>query len=401
MKKSETLLGQFLNSAPVRYSSGRSSGVPFISRNGRSQQMRAMESVSTLFSVVDSIANSVSQVEWHLWRTAPSGRKEDREMVTTPHAALNVWNKPNPFFTRQEFVETFVQHLELTGESEWLVDWGPFRAAGPLELWPIMPDRMEPVPHPEEFLAGWIYKGPDGEKVPLDLDEVIQLRRPHPNNMHRGLSAVSTLFDVIGSSKAAEEYNRAFFENSAEPGGIIEIEKHLQDEEFNELRDRWNDQHKGVSKAHRVAILEQGKWKDRTVSMRDMQFVQLHIASRNQIEEAWRIHPHIMGRAENVNRANAEAADATYAQRLVVPRLERIKQALNFDFLPMFGTSGQGVEFDYDNPVPADRQTEANELTAKTNAAAALVNAGYEPAGVLSAMGLPEIAFVGKAGQEA
>ena len=35
---------------------------------------------------------------------------------------------------------------------------------------------------------------------------------------------------------------------------------------------QWEEQHRGVSRAHRVAILEQGKWIDRKYTMRDMQF---------------------------------------------------------------------------------------------------------------------------------
>ncbi len=46
----------------------------------------------------------------------------------------------------------------------------------------------------------------------------------------------------------------------AEPGGIIEVPTPLSDPDFDQLRDRWNEQHRGVANAHRVAILEHGKW---------------------------------------------------------------------------------------------------------------------------------------------
>ena len=33
----------------------------------------------------------------------------------------------------------------------------------PLELWPMRPDRIIPVPDPYKFLAGYVYVAPDGE----------------------------------------------------------------------------------------------------------------------------------------------------------------------------------------------------------------------------------------------
>ena len=62
----------------------------------------------------------------------------------------------------------------------------------------------------------------------------------------------------------------------------------------------------------------------------------------------------------------------------------------------MYGATAQGLEFDYCDPVPPDTTVEAEQLTARSNAAAVLVNAGFEPKGTLSAVGLPDIPFTGR-----
>jgi HK97 family phage portal protein len=317
---------------------------------------------------------------------------EDRVEVTR-HAALDLWNKPNPFMTRQEFTEAFSQHLDLVGEAWWLTYKGP--VAFPLELWPVRPDRMEPVPHPTKYLSGYVYCGPEGERVPFRLDEVIFLRRPNPLDSYRGMGPVQSLLADLDSTRYSAEWNRNFFANSAEPGGIIEVPEVLDDTAFNQLRERWNEQHKGVANAHRVAILEHGKWIDRKFTQRDMQFVELRGASREIIREAYRIHGHMLGLTGDINLANARAADVTFARYLMVPRLERIKQALNNDLLPMFGTTGEGLEFDYCNPVPDDEELAATMLAAQADAASKLVTAGWTPDDVLKAVGLPEMVFGG------
>jgi HK97 family phage portal protein len=398
-----TLLGALLNKAG---SAAAQTPVPFASRSqsyGRGLagsarsaegQMRAMSAVGTLFAIVDRTSNATALVDWKLYRKAKSGRKEDRVEVTS-HAALDLWQKPNPFMPRQEFVETQQQHFDLTGEAWWVIS----RAKGvnlPLEMWPVRPDRMTPVPDRDNFLSGYVYTSPDGEQIPLDRTEVIQLRRPNPLDPYRGLSPVLSILPDLDTSRYAAEWSRAFFINSAQPGGIIEVPNALSDDQFDELRDRWNEQHRGVGNAHRVAILEHGKWIDRTISQRDMQFVELRGATADRIREAYGISKTAIGDFEDINRASALAAKSWFAEQQTVPRLERIKAALNFELLPMYGPTGEGLEFDYEPPTPPDPEIEAQQLTARANAAAALIAVGLDATDVLSGVGLPDMRHVGQ-----
>lgn len=393
----KSLLGSFLNRAPVDYVGSKRFSLPWSDKTKPAEaQMKAMSSVGTLFSIVNKTSNAVSQVEWGLYRTHDGrGRiagEQDRREVTS-HLALDVWNKPNPFYTRQEFVESFQQHVDLTGEGWWVV--GTLNGLGnvPVELWPVRPDRMEPVPHPTDFLSGYVYTSPDGQKVPLDINEVIQIRMPNPLDPYRGLGPVQTLMVDLDSERYSAEWNRNFFLNSAEPGGIIEVDTRLSDPEFDEMRERWNEQHRGVSKAHRVAILEHGKWVNRQFSMRDMQFTELRTISRDKILEAFGMPRNMLGITEDVNRANAEAGAFVFSKWLVVPRLERIKQALNNDFLPMFGETGKGVMFDYCSPVDEDQTAQNAERDSKAAAAERLINTGFDPVDVLEVLGLPPMRF--------
>ena len=388
-----TVLGGLFNRAtqtPVPFvSRAASHALGFGARRDAVAQMQAMGSVGTLFSIVNRTSNATSQVEWKLWRKAKSGKEEDRVEVTA-HAALDLWLKPNGFMPRQEFVESFQQHVDLTGEAWWVISRDP-RSTIPLELWPVRPDRMTPVPDPERFLAGYMYTSPDGQQIALDIDQVIFLRMPNPLDPYRGMGPVQSILSDLDATKYSAEWNRNFFLNSAEPGGIIEVSNHLSDPEFDELRERWNEQHRGVANAHRVAILEHGKWVDRKFTQRDMQFVELRSVSRDVIREAFGIPAFALGEVADVNRATAEASKTWFAEMLTVPRLERIKGALNHELLPLFGTTAQGLEFDYCDPVPPDVETEAAQLTARANAAKALADGGWDPDDILSAVGLPDM----------
>lgn len=400
-----TMLGAILNrtatsaAPPVPFSSrAQSFAFGLAGRRDAQAQMAAMGSVGTLFSIVNRTSNATSQVEWKLWRKAKSGKDEDRVEVTS-HAALDLWRKPNPFMPRQEFVEVVQQHVDLTGEGWWVI--GRHKASPiPLELWPVRPDRITPVPDPDTYLSGYMYTGPDGQQIALELNQVIQLRMPNPLDPYRGMGPVQSILTDLDATKYSAEWNKNFFLNSAEPGGIIEVPQALSDPQFDELRSRWNEQHRGVANAHRVAILEHGKWVDRKFTQRDMQFAELRSVSRDVIREAFGIPAFALGEVVDVNRATAEASSTWFAEMLTVPRLERFKAALNFDLLPLFGAAAQGLEFDYENPVADDRELAARELTARATAARTLIEAGLSTEAVLSAVGLPEMEAAPAAGGE-
>lgn len=386
-------LATLANRAPVPYAGRYQSRVPWFRPAGTEGQLRAMGSVGTLFAIVDRLATSTAAPDWHLYRTAKPGQApEDRQEVTA-HAALDLWNRPNRFYTRSLLIESGQQHFDLVGETWWVIARHP-RFRIPLELWPVRPDRMEPQPDHDDYLVGYWYCGPDGERIPLALDDVIMIRRPNPVDPYRGIGPVQTIRADLEGVRLSAEWNRNFFANSAEPGGLIRVERRLSDDEFNEMRDRWAEQHQGTANAHRVALLENGaEWVDRKYTNRDMQFAELRDVSSKVIREAYGIPAFALGEVSDVNRATAEAASVWFAQQMTVPRLERIKQALNTQLLPLFGPTGQGVEFDYVSPVAQDRDAERQDLAARATAAQELVAAGYYAPEVLKAIGLPEIPF--------
>jgi HK97 family phage portal protein len=383
------------NRAPVPVgTSGSSSQISLatFARSGYDDErlMATFGQNGTVHAIVTKCASGTASAEWKLWRKALSGKPEDRIEVTK-HAALDLWNKPNPFMARQEFVESSQQYIDLVGEADLVLSYG-FNI--PIEMWPVRPDRVDPVPDKYDFLKGYIYRGPEGDQVPLELKECLQIKLPNPWDPYSGLVPIQSILSQIDASRYSAEWNKNFFLNSAEPGGVIEVDHELDDREFDQLRDRWAETHKGVSKAHRVAILENGaKWVSRNQTMRDMQFAELRGVSRDAILEAFGFPKPILGIVENVNRANAEAAEYLFAKWLLVPRLERWKAMLNHELLPLFGGAAEGLEFDYESPVAENSETENAALTARFNAAVAAVGAGFDSVEVLKACGLPDIAF--------
>ena len=390
-----SLFDALLNKAPVPYTLPTRYGVNWGQRSNATMQMRAMENDGTLFAIVAKTSEALAGVDWKLYRKRDNADANAKRVEVTRHIALQTWNKPNQFMSRQRLVETFAQHFYLTGEA-WLLGSRDGRAGklGPTELWPVRPDKMRPVEHPTEFISGYEYTGPQGETVPLSGDDVIFIVRPNPLDPYRGMGPVQSVMSHIDSSRYSAEWNRNFFLNSAEPGGIIQVDGTLGDTAFQRLTSQWNEQHRGMSAAHRVAVLESGTtWVERKYTQRDMQFAEMSSVSDEKIMKAFAFPKFMLGMVEDVNRSNAEASEYIFAKWTLVSALERIKGALNESFLPMYGANGEGVEFDYCSPVTEDQEAANAALKVKVDAAVALVGAGFQADSALKAVGLPPIAF--------
>jgi HK97 family phage portal protein len=306
------------------------------------------------------------------------------------HPFLSVWNRPNPFMTGRYFREACQQHLDLVGETIFVtVKVGNLI----VEFWPVRPDRMQPVKDPEKFLTGWIYSN-GGESVPLELDQVIQIKMPNPDDPYRGRGPVQTVLADMDAARYSAEWNKNFFINGAQPGGIIKLDYRMSDAQFNDFVDRWRRQHQGVANAHRVAVLENADWVDTKFSMQDMQFMELRNLPRELIREAFAFPKPMLGTVDDVNRANAEAGKEIMAEGQTIPRLSRWKDSLDNFVLPLF-PNGANTEMEFEDPTPVNHEAQDRERVSQSTAVGNLVKAGYDPTDVLEWAGMPDMNWVG------
>lgn len=379
------------NDVPVPYSSNRSG---LFDSSGDlplgDAAYQAYGSVGTLFAIITQITNAFASVEWHLYRKTSVRDKARRTEVMT-HGFLDVWNRPNPFYTGRYFRIVCQQHLDLVGETVIVL----VRIGGyVVEMWPVRPDRIKPVKHPKKFLTGYIYVGPDGEEVPLSFEDVIHIKYPNPADPYRGMGPVQTALYDLDAARYSAQWNRNFFINGAQPGGVIEFDYVMGDTEWRAFLSRWNEQHRGVANAHRVAVLENAHWKDTKFSMEDMQFVQLRELPREIIREAFAFPKPMLGTVDDVNRANAEAGKDIMATGQTIPRLSLWKDAVNFSLLPQFA-NGKTLEHDYDDPTPINQEALNAQLNSQAAGARNLVLTGYHPDDVLETVGLPAMRWIG------
>lgn len=373
-------------------------------RNNDEQCLRAYGSNQTVLANTALIARSCAGQAWRLYRKAKQdGRQRystadqggDPRTQVLQHPALNLLNNPNEHWSPFRLFELLQLWQELTGKWHLVVERAPGSDV-PIALWPVRPDRMRPVPDPDSYLAGWVYTAPDGrEKIPLAVNEVIYEFLPDPLDPYNGVGPAQAVLTEVEGIRYAVEYNKNFFANSARADGVIQVDHRLDDDEWDDLTSRWREAHRGVSRAHRVAVLEAGAtWVPGGTAPKDMDFCNLLSTGGDRVRESWGMHKIMTGLTEDVNRANAQTGEEVFAAWQVDPRLQRRRDTFNFQYLRMFGPVGEGVEWDYVYPMPRNREQDALEITSKSSSVAVLVASGFEPEDVLAWAGLPPMRTV-------
>lgn len=381
----KSLLGGIVNDSPVPLVSRTAThrGLSFGSF-GRGRDMTGelgeITASATLYGVVTKLGQMTAAPEWKLCRKPANPDEEPVPLAGAQAeraAPLMVLKRPNsvPFMTRSHLMAGVQQHRDLVGEGYLVV---ARIGKVPVQLWPIRPDRMFPVPSTTKLIAGYIYRSPDGEEVPLGIADVLPLISPSVFDPARGQGPIGALAADLAQGSAQAAWNAATYRNSAIPGGVITFERKLSDPEWDQFVERWRMQHQGVTNAGRVAVLEGATFTPISYSQKDMQFVESRQLTRQAVFDAYGFPKFGIGDVDDVNRASADASLALMAQTLTVPRLNDWRDLLNDRFLPMFGPAWSGYCFEYDSPVPPDAETERLDLKVNAEALATLVSAGFD-----------------------
>ena len=302
--------------------------------------------IGWLFGCVSRIAVAVADVQWRLNQVRGNDKKE-----LFKHPLLDMLDYVNPFQTGQELFELSQMYLDLVGESFWVLNRN--KAGIPAEIWIAPPDRMQIVPSKEQFISGYVYQF-SAEKVPLEIEEVIHIKYPNPSNPYRGIGPAQSIAVDLDCELYSSQWNRNFFYNDASPGLVVSYPDNVPEEDYERLLEQWKQRHGGVAKAHKVAIISGGAKIDRTmISQRDMDFWRLRKVNRDTILGAYGMPLTILGVEGPGSRARAEADAYIFARYVIKPRLTRFREKLNEQLCPMFG---QGLELDFDDPVPENRE---------------------------------------------
>lgn len=314
---------------------------------------------SWVYNAVSFIAEEVSTINLKLFKKKTLKGEVVTEEVYS-HEALSLLDHVNDFTTRYSLFLLTQIYLDLAGEAFWgLVR---HRQSGtPDEIWVLRPDWVKVVGSKEDFISHYIYCpwGDLGNEVKLERDDVIHFKSPHPKNPYRGKGVAQSQAMAIDIWNYLQEYERAFFFNSAIPSVVISTDATIGKREEKRWVTAWEQRHMGPKAAHKMALLSGGKWDTKVISpsLKDMDLINFADSKRDEILAAFKLSKANLGITTDVNRANAEAQDLRFKRHVVKPRMRALVGHLTEFLLPMYPNSSH-LFFDFEDPVGPDIETE-------------------------------------------
>lgn len=256
--------------------------------------------------------------------------------------AFDLFSNPNPIMTRAQLWESWIVLMDLFGAAFWILEGGNGAVSEnqfPVEIWPCKPEEFEPKFDDAGNLIKWrrVPFGRRQEKI-FDLWQVIWFHRYNPYEELTGLAPYEAVKKAASQDYKAQVFNEAFFDNSADPGGILKVKDFLDPEQSKSMLREWNDKHKGASKGEKTALLQGGAEYDRNPRTHvDMQFLDGRKWNRDETFAAFGTPKMMASIYEDLQLATAQVAEKNFWTNTIVPDLQYIEDLLNGR--AMFGNS--------------------------------------------------------------
>ena len=296
--------------------------------------------LSAVWACVDLVSRDVARTPVPLYKI--SGRNRNTADTLALYRLLH--DAPNPYMTAYMFKQTLQGHKMLRGNAYANIERNQDSAI--VALWPLRPDRMSA---PKISAAGtllYTYHMPNGEPTILTQSEVLHIRGLSPDGMV-GYSPIAVHRETIGWALALRSYGVAFFGNNANPSGVLQTDARLSDEAAGRLKSSWEDAHRGLTNAHRVAVLEQGvKWQSIGVPPEDSQYLESTKFSRYEIcASIYHVPPHKIGELDRATFSNIEEQQLDYEGSTLDAEYAMWEQQLNKDLILPSQQGGYYFEF--------------------------------------------------------
>lgn len=310
--------------------------------------------VSWAYANITAIAEKVASVEFELFQVDSKG---ENMTEISQHPLLELLSRVNDHQTKWDLIYSWTCTMLSQGEAAWYLMGKKNEFSEPLEIWPLQPEYLKIIPgdlSQNQFIKSYEYRIPGKETQIFEPWEILFFKMPHPTNRYRGYGVLEAAITDVQIDYHATEYNKSFFQNFARPDGVLMNEGKMSDEVFARTMAQWETKYQGKQNAGKTAILEGGmKYEAISQSAKDMDFLQQQTWIRDKIMAMFKNTKTILGIVEDVNRANAEASEATWLKHNIKPKMQRLADYINEFLVPVYGNN---LILGFFDPVPESEE---------------------------------------------
>lgn len=328
--------------------------------SGKPVNERTAMQTTAVYACVRILAEAVASLPLHVYEYQDDGGKK---LVHDHPLYYLLHDEPNPEMTSFVFRETLMSHLLIWGNAyAQIIRDGAGRVLG---LYPLLPDKMD-VQRDDKGKIYYVYSRNSDENpmfkeygnIKLKAEDVLHIPGLGFDGLI-GYSPIAMAKNAVGMTLACEEYGASFFANGANPGGVLEHPGVLKDP--SKVRESWNSVYRGVSNAHKIAVLEEGmKYQQIGIPPEEAQFLETRKFQINEIARLYRIPPHMVGDLDKSSFSNIEQQSLEFVKYTLDPWVIRWEQSLQRSLL-LPGEKGKYfIKLNVDGLLRGDYQSRMN-----------------------------------------
>jgi len=278
-----------------------------------------------VYACVEKIAEAACSVPWHVQKRIDEdewGRDEGHpleHLLDNPVQAL-------PLLSGRTLFQILTQHLYLGGNGLWHV---VLSGGYPVELWPLLPDRIKPVPTKDGLIDHYEYTI-EGQPQPIPPENIAHFLFPDPANMYWGISKMKAAAKIVDTDLEAINWNKSAMQNRAISDGVFTFKGVMTKEQWEEAREQVRLQHQGADNARTPWVLgADAAWQQMSMSPAEMDFINSRKFNMYEIHAVFGVDPLLTGAPDHSGRANKTEAKREFWQDTIIPYLDKLQDGIN------------------------------------------------------------------------
>jgi HK97 family phage portal protein len=389
--------------------------------------------IAVVYAAVRLVADTISTlpIDTYIRRTPDGGGPSER-VPYRPRPEWVMQPDADPSVSRSDFWQSVIFSQLIAGNAYCRILRG--NDGLPMAFKVLDPMKVEPRLNARGFTE-YVFNHTlviPGE----DIVHITDLRKP---GAVKGTSRVDELRDVLGISRALDEFAATYFGNGTVTSGIISYPGDMSQEQASRLKSEFEKNSRGMRNAHRPNILTGGaKYEKLTADAQESQLLQAREFSVLEVARVFKIQPALLG----VVSPGAMSYDSVEQQQIqfvtlclrpIVTQLEEqftrllpgdaflrfnMEGLLRGDLQSRYAAYSQGVQAGflsindirrledlrnaeggdvYRVPLSHVDLGAANvvEQDKRINMAVRLIQVGFDPADALQKLGLPDVTHTG------
>jgi len=301
--------------------------------------IQAYKFSDTVYGCINLICHAANQIPWYVYRY-----KGDQLVEVEGHPLSDFLKRPNKQLNWAKFIEIFLSHRLLTGNSYFRILKGSFSKY--VELEPLRPDAVR-IKEGADGQISYEYNRA-GQYIRIPADEIIHISLFNPEGGAEGISPIAPLSGAIDINSFSMAWVQALLEKGARPSLALSTDKTLTKEQRDYLKDQIRSEIQGYENVMNPLILEGGlKPEKLSFSPSEIDYYPLIKTITRKICAAFRVPSELLGDTEAKTYSNIKEARKALYEEAAIPHLIALRDALNSELVSKF-ENAEDLFFDFD-----------------------------------------------------